>query len=227
MRTAGFETCPVCDELSWGSNRSTASTYRKHFDSLHRWAQPDYNWLVPGEAVKLHDRGVAHPVAISGQFATVVSARPLKVATDSGHIVKVQPSECEPASHDWRTRRLLVTGSRNWSDPDLLQRGLDEAVTFLGTSAPVTLVSGACPTGADRLAELYWQERGWPVERYPADFATLGKRAAFLRNALMARLGAGVCAAFPEGRSVGTRMTMTLAAEAGIPVMQVFSSDRA
>lgn len=95
----------------------------------------------------------------------------------------------------------------------------------------MVLVSGACPTGADALAEECAAAWGWEVERHPADWDRLGGVAGFQRNADMVRLGADVCIAFlapctkkdcralrqPHG-SHGTKHCAGLAAGAGIPV---------
>lgn len=87
--------------------------------------------------------------------------------------------------------RVLVTGSRTWDDAGVIAGALaghyrDGAV----------LVSGACPRGADALAEEYWRLLGGEVERHPADWDRYKKRAGYVRNAQMVNLGADVCAAF-------------------------------
>lgn len=50
------------------------------------------------------------------------------------------------------TRRVLVTGSRTWTDATTIRQALAE-VWGDGTAV---LVSGACSKGADRLAEQLW-----------------------------------------------------------------------
>lgn len=127
--------------------------------------------------------------------------------------------------------RLLVTGSRAWYDADRLHAALLGAVRQLGLISP-TLVSGACPTGADMLAERLWESNQWPIERHPASWHTHDdtcpdwhrgrprcQRAGYRRNARMAELGAAACVAFPLGESRGTRMMIGLARRAGIPVI--------
>lgn len=114
--------------------------------------------------------------------------------------------------------RILVTGSRNWAS----RRAIIDALDFaMGDCPPgdVTVVHGACPTGADRIADEIARKWGAVVERHPADWDRHGRRAAFLRNKEMVDRGADVCLAFPQGESTGTRMTMKLAEAAGIPLV--------
>lgn len=107
--------------------------------------------------------------------------------------------------------RILVTGSRDWTDA---QRIADVLATV--KPGPVTLVSGACPTGADAMAERYAERRGWTVERHPAEWNKWGRRAGYVRNRQMVDLGADYCVAFIKASSRGATMTARMAEDAGI-----------
>jgi hypothetical protein len=144
------------------------------------------------------------------------------------------------------TYRVLVTGSRDWTD----RRVVEDTLTAAGALAValgqrLVVVHGACPTGADRIADGWarWhQNRGTAIdiEQHPAqghpteDFGpwpAAGPR----RNAFMVGLGADACFAFigpctsPRCRrtephpSHGASGCADLAEQAGIPVRRVTS----
>lgn len=112
--------------------------------------------------------------------------------------------------------RILVTGSRTWDDSEAIDTAIQNAIG--NKWGPHTVVHGACPTGADEMADGWARYRGLEVERHPADWNQHGKRAGFIRNAEMVALGADVCLAFIKDNSKGASMTARLAEEAGIPV---------
>jgi hypothetical protein len=93
------------------------------------------------------------------------------------------------------TYRILVTGSRDWADELWLAHKLDAAVSHFGADNAV-IVHGACPTGADQLADQWCETYAIKVERHPADWKQHGRSAGFLRNAEMVMLGADLCLAF-------------------------------
>jgi len=117
------------------------------------------------------------------------------------------------------TFRLLVTGSRDWTDANLLCGAL-YARYREAEGRSITLVSGACPTGADFMAEKFAQAQNWTIERHPADWEKFGKRAGFLRNAEMVALGANICCAFIRNGSKGATHTADLARKARIDTIE-------
>lgn len=120
--------------------------------------------------------------------------------------------------------RILVTGSRDWEDRQSLVYRLmehDPCAEHGDCNADcprITVVHGACPTGADAMAAEFALQWGVDVEAHPADWEQHGRRAGFVRNAEMVELGADVCLAFIKDGSKGATMTADLAEQAGIPV---------
>lgn len=126
--------------------------------------------------------------------------------------------------------RILITGSRDWADYDLIHAALAAACY---QHVPAVIVHGACPTGADAMASRWVRTHrviGLTEELHPAQWRWRGKAAGPRRNAYMVRLGADICLAFigpctsrrcrrtdPHG-SHGATHTARLAEKAGIPV---------
>jgi Bifunctional DNA primase/polymerase, N-terminal/YspA, cpYpsA-related SLOG family len=121
-----------------------------------------------------------------------------------------------PAAEHRRTgpgRRVTVTGSRTWNDWQAIATGLGEE----WGEGDAVLVSGACPRGADAMAEKIWASWGGRIERHPADWRT-GRGAGFARNTAMARSGVDVCLAFIRDGSSGATHAAGEAQTAGVPV---------
>jgi len=123
--------------------------------------------------------------------------------------------------------RVLVTGSRDWED----RAAIDDFLTALAAAntfhnRETVIVHGACPTGADAMADDWarWHAARSPLigfERHPANWrpgGILDRSAGFRRNAEMIRLGADICLAFIRNGSRGASHTARLAEEAGILV---------
>ncbi|MGW6597882.1 DUF2493 domain-containing protein [Streptomyces sp. NPDC055036] len=114
--------------------------------------------------------------------------------------------------------RVLVTGSRAWTNTDRIAEALGQVIRLSGCRPhDVLLIHGACPVGADALADEFATQIGMRVQRFPADWETFGKAAGFRRNAEMVNLGADVCLAFIRNKSRGASMTARMAEKAGIP----------
>lgn len=124
------------------------------------------------------------------------------------------------------TRRLLITGSRLWTDWGIPHFAL--AAEWYTHGPSVVLVSGACPPrsnavpGADWICEYLWESWGGTVKRCPAQWRVNGridKSAGFRRNAEMAALpDIYKCLAFQLNDSSGTQNCMDECAKRHIPV---------
>lgn len=122
---------------------------------------------------------------------------------------------------------MLVTGSRDWTDRELLTEILDG---LLAGHDVLTLVHGACLRGADAMAQMWALNRSSATsygavtpEPHPADWAGYGKQAGFIRNAAMVSLGADLCVAFYKqgAGNKGTDHCATQAERAGIKVRRI------
>ena len=118
--------------------------------------------------------------------------------------------------------RILVTGSREWDDYEVI---VFELAGLLLLHPGAVLVHGACPKGADRMAGMAAEQLAMTQEPHPADWTGYGKSAGFIRNAEMVALGADVCLAFYKqgAGNKGTDHCASLAEKAGIPVRRVTS----
>lgn len=130
--------------------------------------------------------------------------------------------------------RILVTGSRDWEDRLAVYRVLNEVceefdLNFIpdeyGNTLPdptkITVVHGACPSGADLWTDEWCVGSLFKAETHPvdpADWKRLGRRAGPMRNQEMVDMGADLCLAFIKNNSRGATHCSTAAEKAGIPV---------
>lgn len=121
--------------------------------------------------------------------------------------------------------RVLVCGSRTFTDEKKMKEVLD--------GYKITTVIEGEARGADTLSRLYAEQRGIPVESYPADWSLHGKGAGHIRNSRMltegkpdlcvAFLGPVAISEFTSGLSdskysKGTKNMIDQATKAGVPV---------
>lgn len=113
--------------------------------------------------------------------------------------------------------RIIFCGGRDYANRHAVAQvllALDEDV--------VTVVHGACPTGADEIVDELARNFGWgpfKVEPHPANWGLHGRAAGPRRNAQMLSAGADLVIAFPGGN--GTADMVARARAAGVPVMEV------
>ena len=105
--------------------------------------------------------------------------------------------------------RVIIAGSRDFSDYALLKRTMDTLLSNI--KEDITVVCGKA-RGADTLGEQYAKERGYAVAYFPADWDKYGKAAGFIRNEQMAQ-NADALVVFWDGKSRGTKNMIELAAK--------------
>lgn len=111
--------------------------------------------------------------------------------------------------------KVLVTGSRNWTDRDLVFKTLDEI-------NPDCIVHGAA-RGADSYADEWGVSRNVIVRAYPAEWRSYGRAAGSMRNQLMLDDNPDIdlVVAFPLPSSKGTIDMISKAKLAGIKIYRI------
>lgn len=131
-------------------------------------------------------------------------------------------------------KRVLITGSRTWSDWDRIREALTSVRDSYGIIREDIVVVHGDARGADRMAGRIATELGMKVEHHPADWQNHdascrsgcgnGKgycqRAGYRRNAEMVLTQPDLCLAFIKDGSRGATQCAELAEKAGIPVLR-------
>ena len=115
--------------------------------------------------------------------------------------------------------RLIVAGSRNFNNYELLKQKCDSLLSQKRLTHSIVIISGTA-RGADRLGERYAAERGYRIERFPADWDRNGIAAGPIRNSQMAA-HADALVAFWDGKSRGTRDMIERAEKHNLPIRVV------
>ena len=112
--------------------------------------------------------------------------------------------------------RIIVAGTRTFSDYELLRNRLDDFISKLKQKHPdkqVVIITGAAK-GADQLGSFYARSHNIPLKEFPADWTTYGKAAGPIRNQQMldyALHEIPVLIVFWDGESRGTKNMMNIA----------------
>jgi hypothetical protein len=119
-----------------------------------------------------------------------------------------------------RPQVVLFSGSRNWSDRDLVRLDLEGL-------PPGSLVIEGGARGLDAIVRTEARKLGIHVATVPALWsyykgagAKGGNPAGYLRNEAMAKLKPDFLLAYPLGASPGTRSMMAIAERDGIQVRE-------
>ena len=125
-----------------------------------------------------------------------------------------------------RELRIIVAGSREFNDYDLLRNTLMDYLDFMDDKdvvdnpSQVKFISGTAK-GADILGEQFAYTYEYEVKRFVPDWNAYGKSAGYRRNAEMAKYASeayGVLFAFWDGKSKGTKHMIDLAKRYGLEV---------
>lgn len=112
--------------------------------------------------------------------------------------------------------KVIIAGSRSFADYEKLKSVCDSILPNQYSEPRITILSGTS-SGSDSLGERYAHERGYALQRHPADWKKYGKAAGPIRNRQMAE-NADVLIAFWNGRSKGTKNMIETAKKLGLIV---------
>ena len=107
--------------------------------------------------------------------------------------------------------RTIIAGSRTIVDGTLVERGVKEC------GWQITKVVCGKAHGVDTLGEVWAKQNGIAIDYYPAQWATYGRRAGYVRNALMAE-NADALLLIWDGESKGSAMMLALARKKGLRI---------
>lgn len=117
--------------------------------------------------------------------------------------------------------RVIIAGSRSFSDYVTLQATCDNILSQKRMTHTIVIISGTA-RGADTLGEQYAHERGYTIERFPADWQQYGKTAGLVRNRQMAD-NADALIVFWDSQSKGTKNMIMEAKKKGIAVRVIYN----
>lgn len=112
--------------------------------------------------------------------------------------------------------RILVTGSRDWDDRDMIYQALAMTRGDTPHDQMVLVVGGA--RGADAIAKAYAESMDWGIEEYRPDWERHARAAGILRNIEMVDTWPDICLAFIKNHSRGASHCAGYAESKGIPV---------
>ena len=110
--------------------------------------------------------------------------------------------------------RVIIAGSRNFVNYEMLRDTMDKLLANI--EEDIVVVCGMA-RGADLLGKMYADEKGYIVDKFPADWVRYGKAAGYIRNEQMAK-NADALVAFWDGSSRGTKHMIDLAKKYGLKI---------
>lgn len=106
--------------------------------------------------------------------------------------------------------KIIVAGGRSFNNYDLLEQKLDYYLSSkINEGYDIVIISGTAK-GADSLGEKYAINKGYEIERFPANWDKYGKSAGYRRNVDMAN-AADACIVFWDGTSPGSKHMIDIA----------------
>ena len=107
--------------------------------------------------------------------------------------------------------RTIIAGSRTLIDGALVEQGVKEC------GWQITAVVSGMARGIDRLGAAWARRNNIPVVEFPAQWVQWGKRAGYIRNALMAENAEALLLIW-DGESKGSAAMLALARDKGLRI---------
>lgn len=116
----------------------------------------------------------------------------------------------------------LICGGRDFDDRQMFDSAMGDIIRLKGI--PSRVVHGACPTGADQMADIWAANHALQIQAVPADWKKHKRAAGPIRNQEMFdRFPIRRVVAFPGGP--GTADSVRRARKAGIEVIEIKLKD--
>jgi len=110
--------------------------------------------------------------------------------------------------------KTIIAGSRDIKDSEL---ALADAISYCPFFDEISeIVSGNC-RGIDKEGEYFAIKEGYKLTTFPANWGKYGKKAGYIRNAVMADYAEALIAVWDK-KSKGTKMMIDIAKKKGLKV---------
>lgn len=113
-------------------------------------------------------------------------------------------------------KKIVIAGCRDYNNYDEAKPYIDYCLSEVVKEYSVVIISGGA-SGADAIGERYAKERGYKIEKHPADWEKYGKSAGPIRNREMAE-SCDMAICFWNGESRGTKSMIEFVTKLGKPI---------
>ena len=119
--------------------------------------------------------------------------------------------------------RIIIAGSRDFDNYKVLEDESSKIIEKeLNDDIQSIRIISSTARGADQLGERFAKKYNYSISCFPAEWGLYGKSAGYRRNAEMAKFAVsnnnvGILIAFWDSQSKGTKHTIDLFKEKGIP----------
>ena len=117
---------------------------------------------------------------------------------------------------------VMVTGSRDWPNRQMVENFLTELLSEISPHAPVTLMVGGSNSGADVFARQFWERKnlGNFIIYYP-DFANDGEEAYLSMNTYMTNQSPDYVVVFVYNNSASSEYAASVSRKRGLKTYKI------